>query len=248
MRTSFLALALVACFAAPAAAQNFELRTLNFELDQTKPPQKPAPAQTTKPKPKPVPKLPLGFRAFGAFETTSMAASSTFEAMTGSASVIGFGGGGEILNIWRKVFLRVGFSKGSTDGTRGFVTSEGFISSGVPVEIGVRNVEISAGWRTYLRKQQKIALYFGGGLLLGTISQESEFAAPGENSSETGKGFVFTGGLEYALTKIIVAGVEGQYRSVGGVLGTEGSVSGGFSDDNAGGAAIRALIGVRFRR
>jgi hypothetical protein len=247
MRTTLLTLTFITAIASPLAAQ-----IVIAPADQAKPgpaTQKPAqPAQTTKPKPKPVPKLPLGFHGFFLLESNSMSASSTFKAQTGSSSLMGVGAGGEVLNIWRKVFLRAALSASSVTGERGFVLDDGFQSTGIPVDIGVRYFEIAGGWRTYLKKHPRVALYVGGGLLFGTISQESPLAEAGDNGSETGTGFVLLGGLEYAVWHRVVVGVEGEFRSVGGVLGNPGSVSGGFLETNAGGAAIRALVGFRFRK
>ena len=257
MRATFFTLTLLAFVAAPAAAQGTQ--------KPTPPTQKPAPTQATKPKPKPVPKQPIGFRGFAAFDYATMSATSTFTGMTGSSSITGFGAGAEILNVWRKAFLRFGFSTSSVDGTRGFATEgSGFVSTGIPITIGVRYVEIAGGWRMYPPKKrparlppsapaptQPIALYAAGGLLIGTISQESPFAMGNENSSATGNGFVFLGGLEYAFTKKrnLIAGVEAEYRSVGGgVLGTTGSVSGAFNENNAGGAAVRVLFGYKYKK
>ncbi len=230
-------------------------------IDQAKPPQapgtqKPAP-QTTKPKPPPTPKLPIGLRAFGGYESTRMSASKSFTAHTGSPTVPGFAVGADILNLWRRVFVRVGMSKGSTDGTRGFVDEiDRFVSNGVPLKIAVTNVELGVGWRTYMKKRPRIGLYAGVGMTKTSHSQESPDPQPGDNDSVGGTGFLGLFGFEYALRKEaparpakrqFVAGVEAQIRSAAGVLGESGS-SLAFDEDNAGGFAIRALFGIRFRR
>jgi opacity protein-like surface antigen len=245
MRTTLLSLALISCIAAPSAAQVGDDQTAKAPQDQTKP----VPPQTTKPKPKPAPRLPLGFHMFGSFDMTSMSASSTFSSQTGSSSITGVGGGGEVLNVWRQLFVRFGISQSSVDGTRGYLLDDGFVSTQIPLKIGVRYVELAAGWRNYLGRSQRIALYGGGGLTLGTVKQESPNAVASENSSATGKGSTIFAGLEYAILKNIVAGVEGQFRSVrGGVLGEDNTISGAFGEDNAGGSSVRALIGIRFRK
>jgi hypothetical protein len=241
-------------FAAPAQMQDLPRLAFAENEDQAKPPQggtqKP-PAQTTKPKPKPTPKLPIGFRAFGGVDLMFMAASDTFEAQGGSSMVIGYGVGAEVLNIWRKIFLRVGFSAGSVEGTRGFVVDGDFVSNGIPLELGVKNFEIGAGWRSYLKKHPECAWYVAGGLNIGTNSQESPDADSGANDSKSGTGFVGTFGFEYALQKKaknpFVVGVEGAYRSVGGVLGESGG-SEGFGETNLGGFSIRGLVGIRFKK
>ena len=207
--------------------------------------QKPAP-QTTKPKPR-APKLPLGLRAFVAVDSTSMSASSTFKGHTGSSRMTGFGVGGEVLNLWRQMFLRTGFSTISAGGTRGFVVEGQFVSTGVPLETGVRHFELAAGWRTYLKKHPRAAWYVAGGLDIGTHRQESPNAQAGENDSQSGSGAVVLAGFEFTVRRPIVAGLEIGYRSVGGVLGESGT-SQSFGEDNLGGFAVRGLVGVRFRR
>jgi hypothetical protein len=212
--------------------------------------QKPAP-QTAKPKPKPTPKLPIGLRVFGVVESEAMAASSTFEAQGGSSWVLGYGGGGEVLNIWQKVFLRAGYSTGSVEGTRGFVIDNEFVSNGIPLKLGVKNFEVAAGWRSYLKKHPRTAWYFAAGLNQATNSQESPDPDSGDNDSKSGTGFVALLGLDFALQgkakSPLFVGVEGSYRSVGGVLGESGG-SEGFNENDLGGYSIRALFGIRFRR
>ena len=221
---------------------------------QAKPPQggttqKP-PAQTTKPKPK-TPKLPVGFRFFGSFESMSMAASDTFEAQGGSSMVIGYGFGAEVLNIWQKLVLRAHYSTGSVEGTRGFVIDGDFVSNGIPLKLGVQNFEVGAGWRSYLKKQPWIAWYVAGGLNIGKNSQESPDPDAGDNDSKSGNGFAGTFGMEFALQKKaknpLFVGFEGAFRSVGGVLGESGG-SEGFGESDLGGFSIRGLVGLRFKK
>jgi hypothetical protein len=264
MRTPLIVLiAAVVCVAPGAATRAFAGQdqplaqaavVFPANADQAKPPQggstqKP-PAQTTKPKPK-TPKPPVGFRFFGAVESMSMAASSTFEAQGGSSMVLGYGAGVEVLNIWQRLFLRVGYSTGSVDGTRGFVIDGDFVSNGIPLKLVVQNFELGAGWRSYFKKHQWIAWYLAGGLNIGTSSQESPDPESGDNDSKSGNGFVGTVGLEFALQKKaknpLVIGFEGAYRSVAGVLGESGG-SGGFGESDLGGFSIRGLIGMRFKK
>jgi hypothetical protein len=212
--------------------------------------QKPEP-QAKKPKPKKAPKPPIGLRLFGAVEWQQMAATSTFEAQTGSAAVVGYGGGGEVLNILSKIFLRVDYTSGSVDGTRGFVVDGDFISNGIPLKLGVKNLEVAAGWRSYPKKHPRIGWYVAAGLDQATNSQESPDPDAGDNDSKSGTGFVALVGFDFALQKKsknpLFVGVEGAFRSIGGVLGESG-VSEGFNESDLGGYSVRALFGIRFKR
>src|SRR5688572_7705488 len=99
MRRSLTGLSLaLSLIAAPAFAQG------------SAPPQKPT-TKTLKPPAKPkVPRKPLGFRVFGVFDLERAAAAQSFETVTGSSWLFGFGGGLDVLNVWRDVYIRGGFS------------------------------------------------------------------------------------------------------------------------------------------
>jgi hypothetical protein len=245
MRTSLTTALVLSLLYLPASAF-----AASHDIDQAKPgqgTQKPA-AQATKPKP--APKLPLGFRAFADVDMTKMAASSTFNAVTGSSTMLGFGAGAELLNVWKRLFLRGGFQTGSTDGFRGFLTPEGFVSTGIPIDISVTNVELMAGWRSYLKKHPKGAWYVAGGLVTGSFSQTSPDADSTEDDSASHPGFGILGGFEWVVRdkkNKIVAGFEAEYKTIGGVLGV-GGISKAFNEDDLGGFTIRGLIGIRIRK
>jgi opacity protein-like surface antigen len=238
MRILIPAVILAAALAAapPAAAQ-----TTGSSSSTQKTPSKPP-----KPKKPPVPRKPIGARAFFIVDAEFMSASQSFSATTGSSTMIGFGGGGEILNVWKSIFARVAFSTASKSGEFGHVVSGEFISTGFPVDFGVNTFELGAGWRTYLKKHPKIALYGGGGLLFVGYSETNSFE-PSLNVSERFTGYSAQGGLEYALSKWLTAGVEGQYRGVPDALG-EFAVSKAYGESDLGGLAIRGMVGVRFKK
>jgi hypothetical protein len=199
-----------------------------------------------KPKKPPVPRKPIGARAFFVVDTEFMSASQSFSASTGSSTMFGFGGGGEILNVWKSIFARVAFSTASKSGELGHVVDGVFISSGFEADYGVNTTEVGAGWRTYMKKHPKVALYAGGGVLLVGFSQTNAFE-PSLNFSERFTGFSAQGGFEYALSKWLTAGVEGQYRGVPDALG-EFAASKAYDESDLGGFAIRGMVGIRFKK
>ena len=206
------------------------------------------PSKPPKPKKPPVPRKPIGLRAFFIVDSEFMSASKSFSASTGSSTMFGFGGGGEILNVWKSIFARVAFSTASKSGDRGFVADGEFISTGFPVDFGVDTIELGAGWRTYMKKHPKVALYAGGGVLFVNYSQTSpDPATAQENFSERFTGFSAQGGLEYALSKWLTAAVEGQYRGVPNALG-EAGISKAYGETDLGGFAIRGMVGIRFKK
>ena len=119
--TTVLAAAVALSIASPVYAQ-----TTGTSSSQKKPstPKKPAP---------PLPKPKMNFRAFGTFEVEMMSASDTFKAVTGSSSVIGYGGGGEVLNLWKTLFVRGDIVLSSTSGERAFAIGDEVISTGIPI-------------------------------------------------------------------------------------------------------------------
>jgi len=234
-------LAAALAVASPAAAQE-----TGSSSSTQKTPSKPA-----KPKKPPVPRKPVGARLFFNADLEFMSATQSFSASTKSPVFIGYGGGGEILNVWKSIFARVAYSTASKSGIpdefgRGHVVSGEFISTGFQVDFGVNTLEVGAGWRTYMKKHPKIALYAGAGALLVAYSETNSFE-PSVNVDERFTGYSVQGGVEFALAKWLTAGVEGQYRGVPDALG-EFAVSKAYGESDLGGFAVRAMFGVRFRK
>lgn len=211
-----------------------------------------------KPATPPRPKLPLGVRAFFAAESESLRASSTFKALTGSSTMTAFGGGGEILNLLKRVFVRVGMTSGSRDGERAFVIDGQVVSTGVPMTIDLRTFELAGGWRMELGPgsnpaapvkppaRPRYAIYFGAGLLSTRLSETSTFAGPGDDDENSFKGYSVFGGLDAAIWSRFGASLEAQYRTVPDALG-DGGVSQAFGETNLGGVVVRGLISFRVR-
>lgn len=248
MRHMMCVAVLVSC--ALAASPAFAQESMSFAsslaaLDQSKP----APAAQKPPaKPKvPEPKPKMGFRGYFIVENTAMSASSTFNAVFGSSSMVGFGGGGEVLNLWKKVFARVAVTSASNTGSRAYFTGVDLIPTNVPVEVGITTVELSAGWRQSLKKHPRFAFYGGGGVVIANYRETSSFAQPGDDSAQGDSGYSVFGGMEVTVWKYVIAGVEGQYKSIANALG-EGGLSKAYGEDNLGGAAIRGMVGVRFMK
>ena len=66
---------------------------------------------------------PIGLQAFAAIDFNHFAASKTYNAIFGSSSIPGYGGGADITNIWKQVFIRVAVTRVSKTGSRVFVDS-----------------------------------------------------------------------------------------------------------------------------
>lgn len=184
----------------------------------------------------------VGFRGYGSFGSTTLAATDTFDAVAGTASPSVFGGGAQVTNLWRGVFADIGVSHLSLDGERVFIGEDGTVFElGIPLEVTMRPIDIAAGWRFGLGR---VAPYVGAGVTFLSYEETSDFSEAGEDVDESGSGALVLGGVDVLVWRWIHAGGEVRYRRVHGILG-EGGVSSHFGEDDAGGisAAVRISIG-----
>ena len=233
--TTVLAAAVALSIASPVYAQ-----TTGTSSSQKKPstPKKPAP---------PLPKPKMNFRAFGTFEVEMMSASDTFKAVTGSSSVIGYGGGGEVLNLWKTLFVRGDIVLSSTSGERAFAIGDEVISTGIPIDVKLQTLEVAGGWRLRLRKLPKYTPYFGGGALFVSYSEKSDLEQPTDTVNESFSGYTFFGGVDIQLQPRWFAQAEVAYRMVPDALGT-GGISKIYGETDLGGIAVRVLIGYNLKK
>jgi len=229
-------------FAAATAVASPSLAQGTGSSSSTRPPSS-SQAKPAKPK---VPRPPLEYRAFFLVDASMMAASQSFKAVAGSSTMFGYGAGGEIHNLWKKLFMRVAFASASREGERVFINGTDVIPSGFPVDLGIRTVELGGGWRMPLTNRP-VALYAGGGLLFTkyTETNSSAVALPEDDVAMSVTGYSVQGGLDMKMGKRFTVGVEAQYRIVPDALGGNG-VSALFAEDNLNAFVIRGMVGVRF--
>jgi hypothetical protein len=232
-------LAIAVCVAAPVTASAQGTGTSSST-------QKP---KLTPPKPKgpPKPKLPMEYRVFGVFEPQFMTASKTFNGVTGSSVLLGYGGGGEVLNVWQKLFVRGGVTFASATGTSGDVVDGVFLPKDPPIPLNQKftTIELGAGWRTPLKTHPKMAIYVGGGAVILNASEGGDLATADENVSEHFTGVAGEVGLDWKLSKASVFSLEGQYRSIPSNP-PHGSIQDQFGESNLGGFAVRAMFAISF--
>jgi hypothetical protein len=187
----------------------------------------------------------LGVRAFALVETESMLAADTFGAVLDTHVLQARGGGAEVLNIWKGLFVRVAATRSSGTGSRVVVVDDRAISLGIPLTIELRPVEFGGGWRRALGQRGGGAWYAGGGLLHLVYRETSTFASVGENTDTTFNGAVIFAGADVRLWRFIVGGGEVQFRTVPNAIGDAGA-SQAFKETDLGGVVARGVIGVRF--
>lgn len=242
MRRPVAGLGLVLCLmASPAFAQATGSSSSQGKPTSTqKPPQKPA--APAKPK---VPPKPIGVHVFGLFDLEIMAASQSFDAVTGSSMMFGYGGGVTITNVWRDLFIRGAVTLASTSGQRMNIVDGVPFETGFPVDIGQRAIEVGGGWRI-AAKNPKLFYYVGGGLVFLHHSESSDFLLPDENTRENIMGFFAMGGFEYLLGSKAYLGIEGQWRSASAPVGFGGAMA-QFGESNLGGFIARVMIGFKVK-
>jgi|SoimicmetaTmtLMA_FD_contig_41_865024_length_748_multi_3_in_0_out_0_1 hypothetical protein len=209
---------------------------------QSRPPaSNPQPARRPPPKKKP----PVGVRLYGFYEFDALAAADTFNAVTGSSTTNGFGGGVEVTNVVSKVFIRGTVAHAGKDGERVFVNDGQVFPLGIPLTVGMTPIELGGGWRSVVDRRGRWAIYAGAGVVFLKYSETTPSGTADDNTSETFTGYSLFGGFDRTFHKNLVAGAEAQYRGVPNAIGTAGA-SAAFGDTNLGGFAIRALFGVKW--
>ena len=217
------------------------ISTPEIAAAQQKPTQKPPAPPATR---KPPPKTPTGVRLYGLVDVDFMAATQTFDATLGSSTLIGFGGGADITNVWGGLFLRAALSHVGKSGERVAVAGDEIFPLGIGLKLSMTPIEFGAGWRAPVGKRKRANAYGGGGLLLVRYSETGDFAAADDDTNESFPGSFFVGGVDFLIGKVFNVGFEGQYRIVKNALG-DGGVSQIFGEDDLGGFTIRAMFGIR---
>lgn len=237
-----LSLLLVGALAAPPVAA----QTPAPQPPPAKPQPKPAGPQT-----RPGP----GVGGFLLFDSQSMAAKDTFDAVFDKSTFQSVGFGAEAFNLFRGLFARVAYSKITENGSRVAVADGDALPLGIDLEMELGTTEVSGGWRFPLGKPRRTGTsarltyprfnaYGGGGFLFVSFRETSEFAGPEDNSRESFNGYTVFGGVDATIWKLIYGGAEIQYRTVPDALG-EGGASKEFGETDLGGFVFRVLFGIR---
>jgi opacity protein-like surface antigen len=203
---------------------------------------------------------PPGERGGGPFAAGFVTAGLGFPAAQQSFDTLGLGtrlfeigGGGQVVNLWRGLFLEAAATRWSREGRRVFVSSGGArFDLGISMRVTVASVDIGAGWRFVRRsgsrvRSARLVPYVGGAVGFVLFSESSDFAAPGEDVDRRHAGYSAFGGLEVTPARWLALAADVRYRVVPGALGDEG-VSRVFGETLLGGAALgaRLVVGPRW--
>jgi hypothetical protein len=193
---------------------------------------------------RPAPTLPIGVRVFAAVDVERMLAKQSFAATLGTSTLLGFGGGVDVVNMnGGGLFFRAAVSVMSKSGTR----SAGTISNGIALQVRMLPIDLGVGWRfNHLTRANDVTPFVGGGAILLHYSETTPAGDSTDNTSSTFFGFEGFGGVDLQLGSITVA-PEVDYRSLPGAIGS-GGLSQVFNETNLGGLAFRVTVGVRLGR
>jgi len=188
----------------------------------------------------PVP-LQLRPRRFGQVAYQQYDASSSFEAIFGSASAPIYGGGIDVL-IGRSLFLQGDVTHMRRTGERAFVFEGEVFQLGIEQEVQVTPITFNAGYR--FGKNPRLVPYVGGGAGVCLYRERSPGSGADARFSRNGVVYQGLGGFEFRLSRWLAAAAEGRYSYIPGILGEDG-VSLELNEKNLGGISggVKLIIG-----
>jgi Outer membrane protein beta-barrel domain len=185
----------------------------------------------------------IGFRGFADVGGVRFAAADTFKAVLGTQTGVVYGGGVEAI-FASNYFVNLHASRFQKDGTRVFVLNDQVFDLGIPTTIRITPIEVSGGYRFRVGRRTVVP-YVGGGVGWYRYSEESDFAAAGEDVNETNIGYHLLGGAEVRLSRLFGVAGEVQWATVPDALGQDAnSASAAFDETNLGGVTFRIKIVV----
>jgi hypothetical protein len=180
---------------------------------------------------------------YGMFGNISFTAAESFEAILGEPSGPIFGGGARVGLPWGGLFVDVGAWHFHGEGERAFVFNNDVIPLGIPVDVKVTPIEISAGWRFRSQRVPKLIPYAAGGFTSLRYEETSDFSTPAEDIDETFMGYHVLGGVEYKITRWLGVAGEASWTTVADAIGESG-VSEAFNETDLGGTTFRFKITI----
>jgi hypothetical protein len=177
------------------------------------------------------------------FGNITFTAADSFNAITGSSSAPIYGGGARIGVPLGGLFFDVGAWRYQASGERVFPFGDQVFKLGIPLQITVVPVELSAGWQFRFRTMPKFIPYVAGGLTSMSYKETSDFATDAENVDERFSGYHVIGGAEYKIIKWLGVAGEWTWTTVPDAIGKDG-VSAHFDETDLGGTTFRFKITI----
>jgi hypothetical protein len=177
------------------------------------------------------------------FGNINFTAAESFDAILGAPSGPIFGGGARVGLPWGGLFVDVGAWRFHAEGERAFIFQNEAIGLGIPVDVTVTPIEISAGWQFRIRTLPKLIPYIAGGLTSMQYKETSDFSTPAEDVDESFGGYHLLGGAEYKITRWLGVAGEASWTTVPDAIGESG-VSKAFNETDLGGTTLRFKITI----
>ena len=201
----------------------------------------PAAAQTA-------PRRPAGSRTveiggYAMVGRINFVAKDSFETILGATSGVILGGGATVGLPLGGLFVDIGGWRFKDDGERVLIINNEEIPLGIPVEVTIAPIEISAGWKFRIRRMPKFLPYVAGGYTSYGYKETSSFSAIGEDVDDRFPGYHLRGGAEFKVTRWLGVAGEAAWTTVPEAIGKSG-VSEAFNETNLGGTSFRLRITV----
>lgn len=190
---------------------------------------------------------PIGLRAYAIVDLDALAAKESFDAVLGTSQLTSFGGGVDVVDIWKHLFARVAVTRARKTGSRVFVNNGQAFPLNIPLTVTMTPIEAGAGWRFASKTGSRFTPYAGAAFLSMGYAETSTFADPAENTSERFTGQDVFGGVDITIVKWLAASADVQYRRVPNAIGA-GGVSQDFDEHDLGGFTARVTFGIRTKR
>jgi hypothetical protein len=199
--------------------------------------------QPRRPPPPPLPPPTLEIGGYAMVGVMNFTAADSFDVILGSPSGTILGGGLRVGLPLGGLFVDVGAWRFRGEGERAFVFEGEPFPLGIPVDVSVTPVELTAGWQFRLRRAPKFRPYIGGGFSSYSYKETSEFATGAEDVDERFGGYHLIGGADYRLARWMSVSGEAAWATVPDALGESG-VSAAFDESDLGGMNFRFKITI----
>ena len=197
--------------------------------------QPPAPSQ-------PTPSRSLRIGGYAMVGQFTFAASQSFTAVFGTDSGT-IAGGGVTVGLPFGLFVDVGAWQFTRSGERVLVLDSQVIPLGIPLELTIVPIEMSAGWQFRMRRVPRLRPYAAVGYSSFGYRETSSFSASGEDVDERFGGYHLRGGAEFKFARWLGVAGEVAWTQVLDAIGT-GGVSAAFRENDLGGTSFRARFTV----
>jgi opacity protein-like surface antigen len=176
-------------------------------------------------------------RAFGQASYVSFSAKQSFNAIMGSSSGSGLGGGVQLR--YGPAFLQLGLSRYSKSGERVFELDGEVYPLGVKDTVTVTPLTAIGGMRVLQRG--RLAVHVGAGIGSCSFKETSDFEDDSEGVDESFTSYHLIAGAEYRIHRFVAVGLECHYTSVPNAIG-QGGVSAVFDETNLGGVGVQLKL------